>query len=116
MMKAAAYAFDRHAADYDAQFTHTVVGRIQRRQVWSSIDRLKLPTNPRVLELNCGTGEDAQEWTQRGANVLATDVSGKMVELAATKFPDLAFEPMHHPQKQKAVDPYFDDCALSTFP
>ena len=92
MMKAAAYAFDRHAVDYDAQFTRTVVGRIQRRQVWSSIDRLRLPTNLRVLELNCGTGEDAQEWTQRGANVLATDVSGKMVELAATKFPDLAFE------------------------
>ena len=92
MMKSAAYAFDRHAADYDAQFTHTVVGRIQRRQVWSSIDRLKLPTNPRVLELNCGTGEDANEWTQRGASVLATDISEEMVKRAASKFSNLAFE------------------------
>ena len=36
----------------------------------------------RVLELNCGTGEDAVFLARRGVRVLATDLSGAMVEAA----------------------------------
>ncbi len=38
-----------------------------------------------LLELNCGTGEDAIFLTQKGIKVYATDISGKMIELLNAK-------------------------------
>lgn len=76
--------FDTLAADYDAQFTHSRIGSLMRQAVWQ---RLELGFRPgqRVLELNCGTGEDAVHLGQRGVRVLATDGSPAMVECTRRK-------------------------------
>jgi len=77
----AAVAFDRCADSYDELFTHSVVGRTQRNQVWA---RLVKSFNPgsRILELNCGTGEDACYLADHGSTVLACDVSPRMLSVA----------------------------------
>ncbi len=77
-------AFDSVAGDYDLEFTRSPLGRDLRAIVW---DRLATHFAPghRILELNCGTGEDAVWMAQRGIRVLATDISTEMLELAAHK-------------------------------
>lgn len=77
-------AFDAAAADYDARFTATNIGSRMRRAVWTRCGARFAP-GTRVLEMNCGTGEDARWLAQRGVQVLATDVSPAMVQLAQAK-------------------------------
>ena len=77
-------AFDGVAADYDRDFTHSLVGAAQRRVVWDALDAA-LGRPCRVLELNCGTGEDALHLARAGHRVVATDVSGAMLHVAAAK-------------------------------
>ena len=79
-----AAVFDTLAPDYDASFTQSVLGRTLRRAVWSWLDRVFAPGD-RVLELNCGTGEDAVHLATRGVRVLATDGSSAMLDVARTK-------------------------------
>ena len=76
-------AFDGVAAAYDGQFTDTAVGRMQRDLVREVLgELLGRWEQPDVLELNCGTGADARWMAERGARVLATDLSAGMVEVA----------------------------------
>jgi SAM-dependent methyltransferase len=77
-------AFDDLAADYDAQFTAGVIGSRLRRAVWRRLEARFRPGH-RVLEVNCGTGEDAVFLGKRGVRVLATDLSAPMVERARRK-------------------------------
>jgi ubiquinone/menaquinone biosynthesis C-methylase UbiE len=80
-LTAAATAFDRVAHSYDDVFTRSVIGRAQRNQVWQ---RLLAAFSPgaRILELNCGTGEDARFLAQKGRSVVACDASSVMIEVA----------------------------------
>ncbi|MFG6428781.1 class I SAM-dependent methyltransferase [Roseateles sp. LYH14W] len=83
-----AAAFDALAAGYDGDFTHSLVGAAQRRVVWDVLDDC-LCLHGRtlaVLELNCGTGEDALHMARAGHRVVATDVSGEMLRVARGKF------------------------------
>jgi len=82
MMPAA--VFDTLAPDYDARFTESTLGRILRRAVWQWLDAAFTPGD-RVLELNCGTGEDAVHLAARGVRVLATDASPAMLDVARAK-------------------------------
>lgn len=77
-------AFDNLAAGYDDGFTRTVLGERLRRAVWRRLDALFAPGD-RVLELACGTGEDALHLGGRGVRVLATDASPEMVRVAREK-------------------------------
>ena len=82
--------FDPVAPDYDATFTHTPVGRLLRERVWALLARNSdgvTSSHPvtTVLELNCGTGEDAIRMARQGWQVLATDISPAMVEVAKRK-------------------------------
>jgi SAM-dependent methyltransferase len=79
--------FDALAPDYDARFTQSVLGRTLRRAVWHWLDRAFAPGD-RVLELNCGTGEDAVHLATRGVRVLATDGSSAMLDLVRAKIGD----------------------------
>ena len=81
---AAGLAFDRLADRYDALFTESLIGRAQRNAVWSVLDKTFLPGD-RVLELNCGTGEDALHLAGRGVTVVGCDASARMVEVARQK-------------------------------
>ena len=73
--------FDALADDYDSSFTRSTIGQYLRAAVWRRLDASFEPGD-RVLELNCGTGEDALRLARRGVRVLATDNSPRM--LAAT--------------------------------
>lgn len=84
--------FDNSVFNYDEQFSFSPVGKAQRELVWYHIKKLKLKENQRVLEINCGTGEDAKRWKNINAEIVATDISPKMIELAKLKYPDVQFE------------------------
>jgi ubiquinone/menaquinone biosynthesis C-methylase UbiE len=78
---AAGAAFDRIAQDYDQVFTNTLIGRAQRDAVWKVLTRA-FRANDKVLELNCGTGEDAIFLAGNGISVLALDASAQMIARA----------------------------------
>ncbi len=77
-------AFDAVAESYDRDFTDTAVGRLLRQIVWRYLEMTFTPGS-RILELNCGTGEDAVWLARREVRVLATDVSSAMLQNAARK-------------------------------
>jgi len=73
-------AFDKVAASYDQEFTDTPIGRAQRDRVWRYMRKvLSKYKQARILELNCGTGEDAVFMAEMGHEVLATDISTEML-------------------------------------
>jgi SAM-dependent methyltransferase len=82
--------FDALAANYDERFTHSAPGRVLRHAVWRWLDRVFHP-GARVLELNCGTGEDALHLARRGVRVLGTDISAPMVDCARLKIDRAGF-------------------------
>jgi ubiquinone/menaquinone biosynthesis C-methylase UbiE len=77
----AAAAFDKLAPRYDELWTVSPAGRLQREAVWREIGGLFRP-GERVLDLGCGTGEDAAWLAGSGVRVHAVDASPAMVELA----------------------------------
>ncbi|WP_161965825.1 class I SAM-dependent methyltransferase [Steroidobacter cummioxidans] len=79
-----AEAFDDLAADYDATFTDTAIGKALRTLVWSRMDTA-LRDSRRVLDLGCGTGEDAVRLARNGTKVVAIDSSANMVRAARSK-------------------------------
>lgn len=81
---AAATAFDCLADDYDAVFTHSSVGNAQRTAVWECARSIFVP-HSRLLELNCGTGEDAIHFAQQGFNITSCDISPAMISQAQRK-------------------------------
>ncbi len=112
-------AFDAESVSYDARFTHSTIGTVMRQAVWRRLER-RFGSGDRVLEMNCGTGEDAFWLAQRGVQVHATDSSPKMLQVAREKlaptsvaarvtFQELAWEDL-----QKLDEPAFDG-ALSNF-
>ncbi len=80
-LTSAATAFDHVAGSYDAQFTDTAIGRAQRKQVWTALLATFSPGS-RVLELNCGTGEDARFLAKHGRSIVACDASVEMIAVA----------------------------------
>ena len=84
--------FDEVATEYDREFTHTLIGKAQRYMVWKYLWKtLKNKQGLEILEINCGTGEDALKLAKMGHKVLATDLSNQMVRITQTKldrFPD----------------------------
>lgn len=80
-LSAAATAFDRIAKSYDEVFTRSMIGRAQRKQVWAKLLAV-FPPGQRVLELNCGTGEDARFLAKGNRSVVACDASPSMIDIA----------------------------------
>jgi ubiquinone/menaquinone biosynthesis C-methylase UbiE len=78
---AAVAAFDSIARDYDRIFTESLIGRAQRSAVWSVLTRT-FKKNDNILELNCGTGEDAFFLASKEISVFACDASGQMIARA----------------------------------
>jgi SAM-dependent methyltransferase len=70
--------FDAAAPSYAALWSDTPNGRAQREQVWRAIGALFRPGD-RVLDLGCGTGDDALHLEQRGVQVTGIDASRAMV-------------------------------------
>ncbi|HAN32480.1 MAG TPA: hypothetical protein DCQ06_12865 [Myxococcales bacterium] len=76
--------FDAVADNYDAKFSDAALGVLLRTRIWRVLHQ-SMPDSGALLELGCGTGEDALHMASRGAHVTATDVSEKMCALTATK-------------------------------
>lgn len=84
--------FDTIAEQYDATFTSSTIGQVQRDPVW---DELKKSFHPgdRILDIGCGTGVDARFLAEHGIDVVACDSSACMLRVAEQRIagpPELA--------------------------
>ena len=81
-----AVPFDHIASTYDSVFTRSAIGQLQRKRVWSYVETI-IPQLKgfEMLELNCGTGEDALLFGERGFNIVATDISEEMLKVTQKK-------------------------------
>jgi len=77
-------AFDALAPRYDELWTHSAIGRLQRAVVWRRLDPLFRPGQS-ILDLGCGTGEDALHFMRRGIRVRAIDASLEMARIARSR-------------------------------
>ena len=78
--------FDYASKQDDDTFTFSNIGKAQRKRVFTYVNPLlKTGQKLRVLELNCGTGEDAIHFSKLGHHVIATDVSEGMISVAKAK-------------------------------
>lgn len=80
------HGFDTSAGGYDDRFTSSLTGSAQRERVHAYLDRSLPAGRPlRILELACGTGEDAVWFARKGHTVTATDASEAMLQIARRK-------------------------------
>jgi len=80
----AEHPFDSAAHEYDRIFTDPVPGRWFRDTVWGQVQTFFSP-NHDVLDLGCGTGEDAVWMAGQDLHVTALDLSSEMLETAKQK-------------------------------
>jgi ubiquinone/menaquinone biosynthesis C-methylase UbiE len=73
--------WDNAAVKYDSNFSGTLIGQTRRLSVWRDLERVFHP-GQRLLELNCGTGIDAIHLAARGIQVVACDISPRMIQIA----------------------------------
>ena len=81
------HPFDTAAQDYDKDFTDLQPGRWYREIVWDYMRRL-FRKDGRILDLGCGTGEDAVFLAEQGCSVHAMDLSAGMLDKAKQKAGD----------------------------
>ena len=81
---AAPALFDDVAETYDATFSASLLGRLLRRAVHDEIGD-RFVAGDKILDLGCGTGEDAVHFASRGIRVHGIDVSERMVLQARAK-------------------------------
>ncbi|MDO6596406.1 class I SAM-dependent methyltransferase [Oceanihabitans sp. 2_MG-2023] len=78
--------FDIAANKYDDIFTFSNIGKAQRNLVFKNVDPyLHSEKNLSILEINCGTGEDAIQFAKLDHEVHATDISEGMINVAKAK-------------------------------
>lgn len=78
------WPFDQTAQDYDLEFTNSTLGRLYRNAVWQRLSEI-FNGKRHILELGCGTGEDAQYLASKGHRVTALDASEQMISRAKNK-------------------------------
>ena len=71
-------AFNRHAVTYDERFSSLKTTQAIRQEIWQVADKL-FPSGARILDLGCGTGEDAIHFARQGARVTAIDIAPGMI-------------------------------------
>jgi ubiquinone/menaquinone biosynthesis C-methylase UbiE len=78
--------FDKAAQNYDTSFTNSVIGKLQRNLVYEQLQKIIKEKEPKtILEINCGTGEDAIWLVKQKIEVIATDISSSMIEIGKRK-------------------------------
>ena len=85
--------FDSLACSYEKSFCETTVGCMLRRETWMVLEQAfcspsTLSSNNRdnvIIELSCGTGEDAMWLAAKHVHILATDYSNGMIDRARSK-------------------------------
>ncbi len=80
-----AVPFD-HIASFDTLFTRSVIGQLQRKQVWNYLHRVTGELRGfEILELNCGASDDAMLFSERGATLVATDISEETLKITTVR-------------------------------
>lgn len=75
-----------HIASFDSLFTRSLIGQLQRKQVWSYLHAITPELKGlEILELNCGSNEDTMLFSEKGVNLVATDISEEMHKVTAVK-------------------------------
>lgn len=78
--------FDNAASNYDNSFTNSIIGKAQREFVYQHLSKfLKNNSIKSILEINCGTGEDAIWLAKQNFQIIATDISEEMILIANRK-------------------------------
>ncbi len=99
-------AFDAAAASYDDTFSFSQTGMLQRKRVHYFLQKhIAALGGKNILELNCGTGEDAIWMAEHGCTVTAADLSANMIAVLEKKS---AQQP---PLSIKALQCGFDEVA-----
>ena len=85
-ISASAAAFDAIASRYDDMFSAAANPLIamMRARVMRAVDR-HFPEPATLLEIGCGTGEDALALLERGHDVIACDPAPSMIATARAK-------------------------------
>jgi ubiquinone/menaquinone biosynthesis C-methylase UbiE len=73
--------WDTAAETYVQDFSGTGIGETRRYAVWRRFAKIFSP-GQKLLELNCGTGIDAVHLARKGIQLVACDISSRMIELA----------------------------------
>jgi cyclopropane fatty-acyl-phospholipid synthase-like methyltransferase len=81
-------SFDSYAGGYDAHFTHSLIGKGQRAIVHKYLSSLADQTRS-VLEVNCGTGEDAVFLSALFEKIMCTDASEEMIKISRDKLGEI---------------------------
>ncbi|MDV3308530.1 MAG: class I SAM-dependent methyltransferase [Cyclobacteriaceae bacterium] len=77
-----AVPFDHIAPTHSTLFKHTVISQLQRKRVWRYLEQITPELNGlEILELTCGTGDDAALFGERGVSLIATDLSEEMLKV-----------------------------------
>lgn len=79
-----ALAFDREAEDYDERFNSLAATQTIREWLWREM-RSAFPPGSAILDIGCGTGDDAAALAEHGARVIGIDVSPAMIARARAK-------------------------------
>jgi ubiquinone/menaquinone biosynthesis C-methylase UbiE len=80
----AAKAFSQQSAIFDAMCSQNTLIEYKRGRVRSHVQKY-LRSHSSILEINCGTGEDAIWFARQGHRVHATDFSPGMLEVLTEK-------------------------------
>lgn len=109
--------FDDIAKIYDSDFTYSKIGKMQRNIVWDFFQQ-HYKRNPkedvRLLEMNCGTGEDALFFAKQGIFVTATDISEEMLNVVKNKTQSTDFQENISIQKWDLSKPFSPESNIST--
>lgn len=105
----AGQAFTAQSTHYDSDDSSNEVIRDLRKQVYNHVTRFMKPAS-RILELNAGTGIDAQHFISQGHSVLATDLSDGMIhELTKKGIPNKQLSYEHLDQLHEKFDYIFSN-------
>jgi len=77
-------AFNRQAPVFDELYIPNGIIKYKRQRVRDHVMHFLKPGNS-ILELNCGTGEDAVYFADNGFNIHATDLSAQMLAILNNK-------------------------------
>jgi ubiquinone/menaquinone biosynthesis C-methylase UbiE len=77
-------AWDTQAEDYDERFASSLVGRYMRNRSLMELRR-HFHSGMSVLDIGCGTGEEALALAKSDVKITGIDVSSEMIEAARCK-------------------------------
>lgn len=67
--------FDHITSPYNSAFSQSAIGQLQRKSVWDYVEKVMPDLKGfEMLELNCGSGEEAELFGDNGVNIIATDI------------------------------------------